>query len=168
MSKKDPIAPFLLVSFFILVLDQLTKYLALAFLPEGGRGSLAVIRGVFHLTLVRNTGVAFGLFKGGTVFFIAATLLCIIALVLLLKKNIFFLKLFSLDSADTVIRFSLGLILGGAVGNLIDRLRFSYVVDFLDFRVWPVFNVADSAITVGGLLIFYRILTKPSHKESFS
>ena len=63
-----------------------------------------------------------------------------------------------LRAGDGWIRFSLGLILGGACGNLIDRFRWGSVIDFLDFRVWPVFNVADSAITIGGILICYKML----------
>ncbi len=145
-----------LVLFFVLVLDQATKYLAQVFLSSSV--SFPIIRGIFHLTLVHNSGAAFGLLKGGTFLFIIISIICVIAIVLLLKNNALFSKIFALDAQDKLVRFSLGLILGGAFGNLIDRLRFSYVVDFLDFRIWPVFNVADSAITIGGIVLFFRIL----------
>ncbi len=151
----------LFLSFFVVILDQATKYLAQIFLSSGG--SIPIVSGIFHLTLVRNTGAAFGLLKGGALLFIAISIICVAAIVLLLKSNILFSKIFGLDPQDKLVRFSLGLILGGALGNLIDRLRFSAVIDFLDFRIWPVFNFADSAITIGGLLIFYKILR--SHKQ---
>ncbi len=147
---------FLLVTFLILFLDQATKYASEVFLSS--RQSLPVIRGVFHLTLVHNRGAAFGVLKGGGVIFIIATVLCLVAILSLLANQGLFRRVFDLEPKDALLRFSLALIFAGAAGNLIDRLRFSYVIDFLDFRVWPVFNVADSAITIGGILIFYRMV----------
>ena len=133
----------LCVVLFILVLDQFTKFLA-SFGLELNQ-TREVVKNVFHLTLVHNSGAAFGIFRGLTVFFTAISALAIIAIAIYLKKR---------KKPHFVKDTALALILGGAAGNLVDRLRFGYVVDFLDFRVWPVFNVADSAITVGvGLLI---------------
>ena len=147
---------FLLISSFILILDQWTKSVAEAFLALGDTSP--VINGVFHLTLAHNKGAAFSILKGGSFLFIAFTIFCLAAIIFILRDKNFFKKVFDLDSSDKLIRFSLALVFGGACGNLIDRIRFSYVVDFLDFRVWPVFNLADSAITVGGILIFYKML----------
>lgn len=148
---------FLLISFFILILDQWTKCVAGGFLALGQ--SFPVINGVFHFTLAHNKGAAFSILKGSSFLFIAITIFCLAAIIFLLSDQRFFKKVFGLDNSDRLIRFSLALVFGGACGNLIDRIRFSYVVDFLDFRVWPVFNLADSAITVGGILIAYRMLT---------
>ena len=147
---------FLLISCFILTLDQWTKYVAECFLAFGQ--SFPVISGVFQVTLAHNKGAAFSILKGSSFLFIAITIFCLAAIIFLLSNQSFFKKVFDLDSSDKLIRFSLALVFGGACGNLIDRIRFSYVVDFLDFRVWPVFNLADSAITVGCILIFYKML----------
>lgn len=148
---------FLIISFFILILDQWSKYVADGFLALGR--SFPVINGVFHLTLTHNKGAAFSILKGSSFLFISITIFCLAAIIFLLSDKSFFKKVFDLDNSDRLVRFSLALVFGGACGNLIDRIRFSYVIDFLDFRVWPVFNLADSAITVGGILIAYRMLT---------
>lgn len=145
-----------LVSAFIVLLDQFSKYIIqIYFIPNI---SFPVIKGVFHITLVFNKGAAFGLFKGATSIFIFISFLCIFAIIFLLRRNRWFENFFGLDTNYLSARLSLGLILGGAFGNLIDRLRYSYVVDFLDFRCWPVFNLADSAITIGGIIIFLSVL----------
>ena len=132
----------------IICLDQLTKYIALDKLVDSE--SLPVIKNVFHLTLVKNSGIAFGLFPNGTIIFIIFSFLAVgIILGILSKKKI----------PEILPDTALSLILGGAIGNLIDRLcRGGYVVDFLDFRIWPVFNVADSAISVGVVLLSIYIL----------
>lgn len=132
----------------ILSLDQLTKYLAASRLTLNEPYPL--IKGVFHLTLVHNTGAAFGILKNQVLLFIFVSLISVLLIFLNLKKNR--LKKASLDNV------SLSFILAGAIGNLIDRIAFGYVIDFLDFRIWPVFNIADSAITVGAVLLGYSIL----------
>jgi signal peptidase II len=110
---------------------------------------------VLDLTLVRNPGVAFGLFSG-----YAPALFTVITISLIC---LFFIANRSHGAASTgtstADRWALSFILGGAVGNWIDRLRFSAVIDFIDFRVWPVFNIADTAITIGVCLYFFRVLT---------
>jgi signal peptidase II len=111
--------------------------------------SRPLIPGILHLTLVHNTGTAFGLFQDKNLFFIILSAVVIAGIAALLfkeeKKN---------DSPFSLI--PLVLLLGGAAGNLIDRIRLGYVIDFIDFRVWPVFNLADSCITVG---IIWLLLT---------
>lgn len=126
--------------------DRLTKFLALRFLDSPD--TLAVWPGVFHLTLVHNTGVAFGMFKNAGPFFAAASLLSAAAI----------FAYFAVSRpvpGDSVRRWAWAAIAGGALGNAYDRFRFGAVVDFLDFRVWPVFNVADSAIVCAACAIAF-------------
>jgi signal peptidase II len=135
----------------IVVVDQITKYL----FWTNGR-NYEILDGFFNITLVKNAGAAFGVLQGGRVFFIAASAVAILLITYLGLK---------LPREDRSRRICLGLILGGAVGNLIDRVRFGEVVDFVQigFRghYWPVFNVADVGVTVGAsLLILYALLPK--------
>ncbi|HHW45099.1 MAG TPA: signal peptidase II [Desulfotomaculum sp.] len=129
-----------------LVVDQVSKELIQRWMWEGE--SIAVIPHVFHITYIRNPGAAFGLFPYRTGFFVAVTLLVAAAVVVAHLR---------LSPARHLMRISLGLVLGGAVGNLIDRLRFGLVVDFLDFRIWPVFNLADTAIVIGAFLLVLAV-----------
>jgi len=133
----------------VLFIDQLSKFLALRFLKP--QASVPVIPGVLDLTLVMNPGVAFGLFSA-----YASALFTLITVSLVL---LFIIANRSHQNGSKLDRWALSLILGGAVGNWIDRLRFTAVVDFIDFRVWPVFNLADTAITIGVCLYFIRVMT---------
>ena len=129
----------------VLALDQATKWWMLQRLTLGE--SLPLLPGIFHLTLVRNPGIAFGLFAGQGGMVLGLALLLVAVLVVTVKSK---------PSAWPLpVSWAMRLILGGALGNLLDRLRFGAVVDFLDFRVWPVFNLADSAITIGAALILW-------------
>jgi signal peptidase II len=129
-----------------LALDQLTKFLATRYLLLND--SSPVIKGIFHLSLVHNRGAAFGILKGQLSLFIVASIFAIALIYASLKDS----------GRSKIYRISLVLILAGALGNLIDRVFFGYVIDFLDFRVWPVFNLADSAITIGAVLLGWFIL----------
>lgn len=136
-----------LVSGLVLLLDQLAKFFITNQLSFGE--SLPVFEGIFHLTLVQNRGAAFGIFPHQTSFFILTSIF-VIAFILIsyprLKNHSLFLQV------------GLSLILGGALGNLIDRLTFGFVVDYLDLRIWPVFNIADASICVGvGLCIIQLV-----------
>jgi signal peptidase II len=143
----------LLVAGAVMLLDQLTKAAVLAVFG-GADGGVAVAPS-FNLVLVWNRGVSFGMLGGGAVpawLFAAVSLIVVCALAVWLRR-----------AEGRLTALSLGLVIGGAVGNIIDRLRFGAVVDFLDFYVgryhWPAFNVADAAITVGvGLLILDALL----------
>src|SRR5215468_1372760 len=140
----------------ILVADQITKWWALHGLRFGE--AVPVIPGLFSLTLVMNPGLAFGMLGGvPEAFRWMVGLLSIGAVVLL---AVIAARLLPTGGAWT--RLALGLIFGGAAGNLIDRLRFGAVVDYLDFYWgayhWPAFNVADSAITVGVSILAFRML----------
>ncbi|MFH1380817.1 MAG: signal peptidase II [Candidatus Omnitrophota bacterium] len=132
----------------VLMLDQVSKFLVLQNIEPGG--SVEVIRGIFSLTLICNSGAAFGILKNQTLLF---TLISILSIVVII---VYYVKL--KHRVNHVRNFALALITAGALGNLIDRLRFGYVVDFLDFKVWPVFNIADSAITIGAFLLFLSML----------
>ncbi|MFA5087866.1 MAG: signal peptidase II [Candidatus Omnitrophota bacterium] len=134
----------------VIFLDRLSKIFFSGLLCVGE--SLPVIRNVLHMTLVRNTGIAFGLFKDQGVVFILIPVIAIILLVF----NIFYYQSNKDLSRTYIIGFSL--ILGGAIGNLIDRIHYGYVIDFIDFRVWPVFNIADSAITIGAVIITIKCI----------
>ncbi len=136
----------------VVAADQCTKYLAILFLSNVA--TVPVIAPFFHLTLVYNTGVAFGLFEGRGIWVTAGTL---VLLAFLFRG---FLRDSREPSAPRWPLVCMGLILGGAVGNLIDRIRLGAVIDFLDFRVWPVFNLADSCITVGAAAMAFYLLRK--------
>ncbi len=136
-----------------MAVDQLTKAVSLRYLVAGE--SVPVIPNVFHLTLVSNTGIAFGFFKDhGTL------------LLLLISCSLLLLFWWGMKHGQSSLtaRVGLGLILGGAFGNWIDRVRVGGVIDFLDFRIWPVFNVADTAISIGVGL--YLLLLFFPHKNS--
>jgi len=142
------------LAIFIAGVDQLTKFFVSRSL--GLNETTEVIKGFFHLTLVHNTGAAFGIFKNQTIFFIVVSALAVIFIIAFMRKK-----------SDVVLFRDIGfaLILGGAFGNLVDRIRFGYVIDFLDFRIWPVFNVADSAVSAGVFLLILSLLcTRHSSK----
>ncbi len=134
----------------IVALDQASKHIVTIFLAYGE--TIPVIKGVFHLTLVHNTGIAFGMFKNQAHLFAFLSIITISFIIHCVINRREKEKIHKWE------KFALFLILAGAIGNLIDRLRFGYVIDFLDFRIWPVFNVADSAITVGILIIIIQYL----------
>lgn len=125
--------------------DQLTKWIIRTSLAP--QHSIPLLPGVLHLTYVHNTGAAFSLFRGQV-----PALIVVSGLV----AGWIGWELWRHPRHAGLPLYSLGLILGGAIGNLIDRLRFGYVEDFIDLRVWPVFNVADSAITIGVTLLIWR------------
>jgi len=140
--------PFFLLVFLVLAVDQISKYIIRTnFSPNE---SIPVISSIFHITYINNPGAAFGLMANKTPFFIVVT---VIVLVLIIVAYSY------IPPERTLLRFAMALMLGGAVGNLVDRVRFGYVVDFLDFRIWPVFNIADVAIVTGVVLFCWGILS---------
>ncbi len=118
--------------------------------------SLILFKNFLHFTLVHNTGIAFGLFKDCGFIFIIIPLV----LTALLIYNVYYYRYSEQLSRIYILAFSL--ILGGAIGNLIDRIALGYVVDFIDFRIWPVFNIADSAITIGAAIILLKCIPSSS------
>jgi signal peptidase II len=153
---------YLLASLAVLFLDQWTKGLVTRSLEV--HQSRTVFEDFFDLTYVRNTGAAFGLFASVDSSLKAVLLNTIAIVVFLIVSG------YALRSPHKSVRLQVGLalILGGAVGNLLDRVRFGYVVDFLDFSVsghhWPAFNIADSAICIGVGLLFLDMLRSEETK----
>lgn len=147
MSRAS--SAFLFVTAFILAVDQATKLLVQSRLRMWE--SVPVIPGILHISFVANKGAAFGLMKGLSWFLIPISLIALA----------FILIYYRTYRHSRWMQVALGLLLGGALGNLIDRLRLGYVVDFIDFRWWPSFNVADAAICVGaGMLGYYLAFKK--------
>ena len=124
---------------FVFLVDRVFKIWALTHLREGE--SLPVWKGVFHLTGVNNTGAAFGLWRDFPAFPVVVTAI---------STAVIFFYLVRYREKKLSIRFlGWSLVLGGSLGNLYDRMDYGHVIDFLDFRIWPVFNVADACICVG-------------------
>jgi len=147
--------PFWGVGVVVLVLDQAAKALVRQKLPlhEG----LAVIPNVFHLTHAQNRGAAFGMLPQGAALHLAVSLVAVVFLVGWGAR---------LCQGSRPLFWGLALLQGGAAGNLLDRLRQGFVTDFLDFRVWPVFNLADIALTVGAALLALGLLFPPPAPEA--
>ena len=135
----------------VIVLDQWTKQLARTFLlTEDGRPrSIPLIGEYIRLTYVENRGAAFGLLQDQTAFFILVGFVVIGVIVASYRQ---------IKEPNWSLNLALGLQMGGALGNLVDRIRYGYVVDFFDLTVWPVFNIADSAICVGVALLAWNLL----------
>lgn len=139
----------------LLFIDRLTKCLTLACLMDTD----IIVAPFLHLRYVQNTGAAFGIMQGGNLILILVTLLIIAYLIKCWKE---------FCAYGPLIKWGLVLILGGALGNLYDRIALGFVVDFVDLRVWPVFNAADSFITVGGVMLALALLfpaKKPQREE---
>ena len=139
--------PVIILSILIVVADRLLKFVIFKKISIGS--SLPVIEGIFHITPTCNKGIAFGLFKDYNLYiFIAISVITsfFILYILLMKRP-----------RSHLFTSGLFLILAGAVGNLIDRMIYGYVLDFIDLRIWPVFNIADSAITIGAGLVLWHL-----------
>lgn len=162
---KRNLLVFVLGAALVIILDQITKAaISSRFLMHE---SYAVISGFFNLVYVMNPGAAFGFLAGASatfryIFFVGITVVAILLIIYYLVKN---------QHGSMITVFSLTLIFAGAVGNLIDRIRFGAVVDFIDVYLgtwhWPAFNVADSAITVGAILMIWEMIMS-SKKRNLS
>jgi len=134
----------------VILLDQLTKLFVENRLPLYQMWApIPSIQELFRITHVPNTGMAFGLFPSGSSFFLIVAVVVALAII---YYN------FTLPKGQFALRLALGLQLGGALGNFIDRLRIGHVTDFLDFGPWPVFNVADMAIVSGAIVLGWLVL----------
>ncbi len=154
---RTPQIAFYAVAVLVFALDQVTKWAVRQGLPLGA--SCPVVGRFLSLTHQHNTGAAFGLFPAWTVPLIVVAAVVTIVLVCYGPRA-------ALQSR--ILSVGLALQLGGAAGNLHDRLRFGHVTDFIDFHFWPVFNTADAAITCGAGLIAYSLITAKSHKRGAS
>lgn len=137
------------IGFFIVFLDQLTKYIIKHNFQLNQ--SIPVIKNILHLTYVTNTGSAFGLFRGLNWFFVLFSVIVIISIFYYLEKIV---------KNEKLLQFAVGLLLGGTIGNLIDRIAYGYVIDFIDLRLWPVFNIADSSVTIGVIALVILLWKK--------
>ena len=142
-----------LITILVILVDQFFKIVLSSSLALNE--SVPVIKNLFHLTLVHNTGIAFGLFKGSSSIILVVTILGLVLIAYHFKRN-FFISSTLEFKATFLEKLAVGFVLGGAVGNMIDRFRLGYVIDFLDFRIWPVFNMADSCITIGATILLIK------------
>lgn len=146
----------LIIATLVIALDQISKYIILQVFMWG---DWLRVTGFFDLVRAHNTGAAFSLFANQPGwqqgFFITVATIASAVIIYLLRR----------DAGSNAYKLALSLILGGAVGNLIDRLNHGYVVDFLSFHInsyyWPAFNIADSAITVGAVFLIWDSFKKP-------
>lgn len=153
--KKSSIKIHIIIGLIIVLIDQVTKWITVSNLKEFQ--SVTVIENFFNFTFVKNTGAAWGIFNKSTL--------------LLTIFSIFILALFMYmyyAYQDKITRFLLAIIISGAIGNLIDRIRLQYVVDFFDFNLFgyrfPVFNVADIAVSVATLCLIVYLLFQGDRK----
>jgi signal peptidase II len=153
-------APHLVLIAALIAADQITKAVVAKSVPF--YGSVSVIPGFFSISHIHNTGAIFGMFNGSgsklIAILLAAATLTAMGLVI-----VYFLKT---PASQKAMRFALSLILAGALGNFIDRLFRGYVIDFLEVHVkkfyWPTFNIADSCISIGAVLLVFIFFTRRS------
>lgn len=146
--------PILILAMAVVVIDQWSKYYVQTHMSLGM--SIPLIPSVFHLTYILNPGAAFGILENQRTFFVIVGLLMIGAVVYLYPR---------IPANMRLLRIGTGLMMGGAVGNVIDRIQTGHVVDFFDFRIWPIFNIADIAIVVGVSCIIYTLLFIAEKKD---
>ena len=138
------------IAVLILVADQISKYLVMAHLELGESWApVPALERWFIFRYATNTGVAFGLFPNKGYLFMVIAMAVVVIIVLYYRH---------LPRGQWLIRISLGLQLGGALGNLLDRVRLGRVTDFIDFRIWPVFNLADMSIVAGVSILAFSLL----------
>ena len=140
----------------LLLLDQLTKRIVLNTLTKVD--TVALIDGIFHLTYCENRGAAFGIMQNRVWFFVVVTVAVFVAVIWYMIKY---------KPKNKWLNFSLTLLMGGALGNFVDRIFRGYVVDFLDFRLinFPIFNVADCFVVIGAILLACHIIFSEYEKE---
>jgi signal peptidase II len=129
----------------IILIDQITKFLVKTNFQL--KESLPIINNIFHLTYIHNFGAGFGILQQQQLVLIFISLMVVGAIFYYFDR---------IKDKEILLQFLVGFILGGTIGNLIDRISYGFVIDFLDFRIWPIFNVADSFVTVGviGVIIY--------------
>ena len=144
MEKKVPI---LILIITTIVLDQIVKYYINLNMTVGQ--SIPIINDILHITYVLNPGAAFGILEHKRVFFILIVFVMLVISYYVYKK---------ISKMNLFLKIGMALLIGGAIGNLIDRVKTGYVIDFIDFRIWPVFNIADIAIVIGvGIIIYFML-----------
>jgi signal peptidase II len=167
-SKTQPVSSWMLrpwplllmVTLPIFLLDVVTKWIVLATIPS--HASIPVIPGVFNLVRVYNTGAAFGMGQNNNHIFLALAAVALVVLLVLWFRRVF---------QEKTTRLAVALMLSGIAGNLLDRILFGHVIDFLDvilpwYGHWPAFNVADSAICVAAFLLVWTAFFPEPEAES--
>ena len=152
-------AIFLITSITIIIADQLSKLWIKSNLAIG-ESTFEI--GFFRLTYVQNTGSSFGLFQNQN---LILSIFAIFGICIILFLVFFMHRRFQILNTF-LSKLSFGLIFAGAVGNLINRFEFGYVVDFIDFNYWPAFNIADSSAVVGSILLAYNLLRLNTNSQS--
>ena len=133
------------IAFIIILIDPITKFLIKINLQLNQ--NIPIIKNIFHLTYVHNFGAGFGILQQQKLVLIFISIIVI---------GLIFYYLDRIKEKEIFLQIVVGFILGGTIGNLIDRLAYGFVIDFLDFQIWPVFNLAESFVTIGvvGLIVY--------------
>lgn len=149
----------IIISIILLCIDQIAKLLVINLLTK--TDSIAIIKNFFYLTYINNDGAAFSILVGKRIFLILVAIIVIIMLIHYIKKN---------NIQNKLELVSISLIIGGSLGNLMDRVVRGYVIDFLDFKIFnynfPIFNLADTFIVIGVILLLLKELRKENNLDS--
>ncbi|MDY5058095.1 MAG: signal peptidase II [Bacilli bacterium] len=149
----------IIISIILLCIDQISKLLVVNLLTK--TNSITIIKNFFYLTYINNDGAAFSILVGKRIFLILIAVLVIVMLIRYIKKN---------NIQNKLELVSLDLIIGGSLGNLMDRVVRGYVIDFLDFKIFnynfPIFNLADTFIVIGVFLLLLKEIRKENNLDS--
>lgn len=145
---------FYIITLAWLILDQASKYYVQTHMALGQ--SIVVLPGLFHWTYILNHGAAFGILRDQRIFFLAIVVILLVCLAYKYKE---------IAKGPSYLKLGTGLLLAGALGNAIDRFVQDGVVDFFDFLIWPIFNVADIGIVIGIFLVAYYMIASDSEDE---
>ena len=145
---------FYIITLSWLILDQASKYYVQTHMALGQ--SIVVVPGLFHWTYILNHGAAFGILRDQRIFFLAIVVILLVCLAYKYKE---------IAKGPSYLKLGTGLLLAGALGNAIDRFVQDGVVDFFDFLIWPIFNVADIGIVIGIFLVAYYMIASDSEDE---
>ncbi|GKU82400.1 signal peptidase II [Niallia sp. NCCP-28] len=152
---EETLVFYYIIALFVIIADQLTKWLVVKNMKLGE--SIEVIQNVFYITSHRNAGAAWGILQGKMAFFYIITSVVIVGICYFIQTT---------AKGKIMYGISLGLILGGAIGNFIDRIRHQYVVDFINTYIFsydfPIFNIADSSLVIGVILLLIVMLREES------
>lgn len=146
---------FIIGVLLVVFADQVSKVWIAGTMELGE--SIPIINNIFHITYILNPSSAFGLLKfSNKTFIVLGSIIIVIGIFLLFK----------IAQENKLVFYSFILLLGGSLGNLIDRFRIGSVIDFIDFRIWPIFNIADSALNIGILLLIIHFLFKQKDENN--
>ncbi len=138
---------YIFIGTLLIIIDQTIKYLVHNNIVLGQLYPL--IEDFLYITYVRNTGIAFGLFKNNNIFMIILISFIILVLLYLYKKE---------ESKVFTLSIPVTLLISGAIGNLIDRIYYGFIIDYINFPFWPAFNLADSLVVIGSILLAFHLL----------